>query len=126
MKRNTNISYPGYALILALLFFFFAAPVARATADSPSRGDSVQVMEAFERQASKVEDTNVLSDHRKHVIMFLMGVPLIILVLITGALGIAMVVYGKQVFIMHMIFAGLTVTLAIAHVIVGLVWFYPF
>jgi len=27
---------------------------------------------------------------------------------------------------LHMIFAGLTVTLAIAHLVTGLVWFYPF
>jgi hypothetical protein len=121
-----NICRSSQWLILTLLLLFFVVPVARAADDSPQRGDSVQVMEAFERQTSRVEDANVLNDHKKHVVMFLMGVPLIILVLITGALGIAMVVYGKHVFVMHMVFAGLTVTLAIAHVIVGMVWFYPF
>jgi hypothetical protein len=103
----------------------FAVPVARA-ADSPQKGDSVQMMEAFSQAATQAEDSNVLKDHQKHVIMFLMGVPLLILVLITGALGIAMVVYGKHVFTLHMIFAGLTVTLALAHLVTGLVWFYPF
>lgn len=58
--------------------------------------------------------------------MFLLGVPLLILLLITGALGIAMGIYGKQVFVLHMIFAGLTVTLAFVHAIVGVIWFYPF
>jgi hypothetical protein len=58
--------------------------------------------------------------------MFLLGVPLLIFLLITGVLGIAMGVYGKQVFVPHMVFAGLTVTLAVVHAIVGLVWFYPF
>jgi len=123
---SKNICRANLWLIFALLLSFFVTPVARATEDSPPRGDSVRVMEAFERQTSRVEDGNVLSDHQKHVIMFLMGVPLIILVLITGALGIAMVVYGKPVYVMHMVFAGLTITLAIAHVIVGMVWFYPF
>ncbi|MEJ1958770.1 MAG: hypothetical protein WDM70_04400 [Nitrosomonadales bacterium] len=102
-----------------------ATQIARAD-DAPQKGDSVQMMEAFDRNAPRVEDANVLSDHKKHVVMFLMGVPLLILILITGALGIAMVVFGKQVFMMHMIFAGLTVTLALAHVVTGLVWFYPF
>jgi len=120
-----NIFRPGLLLGLTLLLMIFAAPVARA-ADSPQKGDSVQMMEAFDRNTARVEDANVLSDHKKHVIMFLLGVPLLILVLITGALGIAMVVYGKQVFMMHMIFAGLTVTLALAHLVTGLVWFYPF
>jgi hypothetical protein len=53
-------------------------------------------------------------------------VVLITLVLITGALGIAMGLYGKQVFVAHMVFAGLSISLAIVHAIVGLVWFYPF
>ena len=113
-------------LVLTLLLLVSVVPFARA-ADSPQKGDSVQVMEAFERQSStRVEDTNVLNDHKKHVIMFVMGVPLLILILITGALGVAMVMYGKPVFMLHMIFAGLTVTLAIAHLVTGLVWFYPF
>jgi len=112
-------------LIMVVLFASFLAPVARA-ADNPQRGESVQMMEAFERQNTRVVDSNVLSDHKKHVVMFLMGVPLLVLILITGALGIAMGVYGKPLFVMHMIFAGLTMTLALAHVVVGLVWFYPF
>ena len=125
MMPGINIFRPSLWLALAVLLLVFAAPVARA-ADSPQKGDSVQVMEAFEGQTARVEDANVFSDHKKHVIMFLMGVPLLILILITGALGVAMVVYGKQVFMLHMIFAGLTVTLALAHLVTGLVWFYPF
>lgn len=125
MPVYTILKAAGQLLVISLLLLSFAVPVAQA-ANSPQKGDGVQVMETFERQTSKVEDANIFNDHKKHVIMFLMGVPLIILVLITGALGIAMVVYGKQVFVMHMVFAGLTITLAIAHVIVGMVWFYPF
>lgn len=125
MMSSANIFRPGFWLVLMLLLSVFAAPAARA-ADAPPKGDSVQLMEAFSRDATQAEDSNVLADHKKHVIMFLLGVPLLILVLITGALGIAMVVYGKQVFTLHMIFAGLTVTLALAHLVTGLVWFYPF
>ena len=124
MMPSTNIIRSGFWLVLMVLLMF-AVPVARA-ADGPQKGDSVQMMEAFSQAATQAEDSNVLKDHQKHVIMFLMGVPLLILVLITGALGIAMVVYGKQVFTLHMIFAGLTVTLALAHLVTGLVWFYPF
>jgi hypothetical protein len=111
-------------LILSALLLWGATPA--FADDAEHKGESVQVMEAFEKQATHVEDANVFSDHKKHVIMFVMGVPLLILILITGALGIAMVVYGKEVFTLHMIFAGLTVTLAIAHLITGLVWFFPF
>jgi hypothetical protein len=125
MMARTNLMRPGLWLTLAILLSIFAVQLARAD-DSPQKGDSVQIMEAFDRNATRVDDANVLSDHKKHVIMFIMGIPLLILILITGALGIAMAVYGKQVFMMHMIFAGLTVTLALAHLVTGLVWFYPF
>ncbi len=125
MMSGTNIFSKSRWLVLTLLLLISAAPIARA-ADSPSKGDSVQIMEAFSQAATQAEDSNVLKDHKKHVIMFIMGVPLLILILITGGLGIAMAVYGKQVFMLHMIFAGLTVTLALAHLVTGLVWFYPF
>jgi hypothetical protein len=58
--------------------------------------------------------------------MFGLGAPLLILLLITGSLGVAMGVYGKPVYLAHMVCAGLSVTLAIVHAIVGLVWFRPF
>jgi hypothetical protein len=125
MMPSTNLFRPSLWLGLTLWLLIFTAPSVQA-ADSPPSGDSVQMMEAFSRDATQAEDSNVLKDHKKHVIMFLMGVPLLILILITGALGIAMAVFGKQVFMLHMIFAGLSVTLALAHVVTGLVWFYPF
>lgn len=125
MMPGMNIFRASMWLGLTLLLMIFMVPAARA-ADDPQKGESIQMMQAFSQQASQAEDSNVFKDHKKHVIMFLMGVPLLILILITGALGIAMVVYGKQVFTMHMIFAGLTVTLAIVHLVTGLVWFYPF
>ena len=125
MKAKSSLIRPGLWLVLTLLMSIFVAPVARA-ADSPQKGDSVQIMEAFDRNATRIDDANVLNDHKKHVVMFIMGVPLLILVLITGGLGIAMAVFGKQVFMLHMIFAGLTVTLALVHLVTGLVWFYPF
>jgi len=36
-----------------------------------------------------------------------------------------MVVFAKPVFVAHMIFAGFSLTLAIAHAIVAIVWFFP-
>ena len=57
--------------------------------------------------------------------MFALAVPLLILLLITAGLGISMGLYGKDLFLPHLIFAGLSITLAIAHAIVGIVWFRP-
>jgi len=90
--------------------------------------NGIQVLEAFDKQKEEKEkqDQDQISTHKKQVIMFIIGVPLLILLLITGALGIAVGVFDKPWFVAHMIFAGLTMTLAIVHLIVGLVWFYPF
>jgi hypothetical protein len=123
-KKSLNCS--SIWLIVVILLSIFSIPLTHAAEDKPQKGDSVQIMEAFDRNATRIDDANVLSDHKKHVVMFLMGVPLLILVLITGALGIAMVVFNKQVFMLHMVCAGLTVTLAMVHLVTGLVWFYPF
>lgn len=113
-----------------LVFGLFGAsvPLLHAASSSAS-GDAngIQLMEKFDRkQAEKSDGVMPIDDHRKHEIMFYMGVPLIILLLATGGIGIAVGVYGKPLFMVHIILAGLTVTLAIAHVIVGIAWFNPF
>ncbi len=130
---NTRSHNSGWAKLSAgsifsgiLLTVLFMTTAWAQAADAPQKNDSVQVMEAFEHQTEQAQESRSPSDQKKRLIMFSIGVPLLILLLITGALGIAMGIYGKQVFVLHMIFAGLTVTLAVVHVIVGLVWFYPF
>jgi len=112
-------------LVLGLLALLPLSSIAGAAEPAPEP-NSAQVMESFARQAQQAEPKNGISDKTKRVVMFLLGVPLLLLLLITGSLGIAMGVYGKQVFVLHMVFAGLTVSLAVVHAIVGLVWFYPF
>ena len=114
--------------IVFALLLLCVAPFARAenTTSQPQQGSSVQVMEDFQKQQEEQAASKALSDREKHRIMFYLGIPLLLLLLITAGLGIAMVLYGKQVFKAHMIFAALAITLSIAHVIAGLVWFYPF
>ncbi|MDX8402258.1 MAG: hypothetical protein R8K47_06460 [Mariprofundaceae bacterium] len=63
---------------------------------------------------------------RKHEILFWMGIALLVLLFATGALGVAMVAFGKDVFIAHMILAGLSLTLAVAHAATSIAWFWPF
>ncbi len=124
-SRNWMVVTSGILVLFAALAIFFT-PSARAAEDSQATNGAA-VLEAFDRQQEqRVKQSSELSDHSKHLIMFTLAVPLLILLVITAGLGIATGVYGKQLFIPHMIFAGLTVTLALAHVIAGLVWFYPF
>jgi len=116
----------GAMLAVLMACTVLLAPCARAEETSQAQ-TGTQVLEAFDRQqVQRVNQASELSDHKKHLIMFMLAIPLIILLLITGGLGIATGVYGKQLFLAHMVTAGLTITLAVAHVIVGLVWFYPF
>jgi hypothetical protein len=113
-------------LLLAISLLALALPL---KAEQMSSQENSQVMQAFtssQNQNQEQSDANSTEDQTKHLVMFVMGVPLLILLLITGGLGIAMGVYGKQVFVAHMICAGLSMTLAVAHAIVGLVWFNPF
>jgi len=93
---------------------------------SETHQDESQVMHAFTSQEVKDSDIIAIDEKQKRVVMFFLGVPLLILLFATGALGIAMGVYGKQVFVAHMICAGLSMTLALGHAVVGIVWFYPF
>jgi hypothetical protein len=108
-------------LLVGVGLLILAAPLKAA---DTSRQDNTQVIQAFTSQEQT--DAQPMEDQTKHLVMFVMGAPLLVLLLITGGLGIAMGVYGKQVFVAHMVCAGLSMTLAIAHAIVGMVWFYPF
>jgi hypothetical protein len=101
--------------------------VSPAYADIASHeGEGAQILQAFNKQHQDTERAKAITAHDKQRIMFLLGVALITLVMITGGLGIAMGLYGKPVFVPHLVFAALSMTLAVVHAIVGIVWFYPF
>ncbi len=141
---RTILLATALALSASLLSAAQAADSARPASSEQSAGNSqpigdakaggseqstngAAVLEAFDQQqVQRVKQASELNDHNKRMIMFALAVPLFILLLTTAGLGIATGVYGKKLFIPHMIFAGLSVTLALAHAIVGIVWFYPF
>ena len=110
----------GLAMALGLCL---ALPA--VAADPAPANDGAQVLQSFEK-AAPAADAPDAGDQTRRWVMFFLGAPLLILLLITGGLGIAMGVYGKQVYLAHMICAGLSITLAIVHAIVGIVWFRPF
>ena len=87
---------------------------------------SASVIGSFATDKSEKSELVQIEDKTKRLVMFVMGVPLLILIFVTAALGVAMGVYGKQVFVPHMICAGFSLTLALGHAVVGIVWFYPF
>jgi hypothetical protein len=108
-------------LIMVLILLGLSIPV-------PAQ-DNQRVLQAFENQTEKkqqMDDVLTISTKEKHKILFFMGITLLLGVLVTAGLGIALGVYGKPVFVAHMLSAGLSVTLALIHAIVAIVWFFPF
>lgn len=113
-------------IVLSVLVFSLAWAETPADENSLREQNDAGVMQAFASREVKKSEIVAIEDKTKRQVMFFMGVPLLIMLAATVALGIAMVIFDKKVFVAHMISAGLSMTLAIAHAIVGIVWFYPF
>ena len=113
---------------LGLGFFSVVWSAVDITVEEKSANDqnNSSVMQAFTSNEVKDSDIVAIEDETKRLVMFFLGVPLLIMLIATVALGIAMGIYGKPVFLPHMICAGLSMTLALGHAVVGVVWFYPF
>ncbi|HHM05415.1 MAG TPA: hypothetical protein ENJ19_06700 [Gammaproteobacteria bacterium] len=110
---------------LVILAFALAVPGGQTrAAENPDEG-SMHVIQAFTEEASNKEK-GLVADKTKHQVLFIMGVALLIGIIATAGFGIAMVLFNKQVFIPHMIGAGFSVFLAIAHAVAAIVWFFPF
>jgi hypothetical protein len=101
-----------------------AEPAATATA-SDAQFSSEAVMQQFAGDAEEAPERRI-ETKRKHEILFFMGISLLVLLFLTGALGIAMVVFDRDVFVAHLICAGLSLTLAAAHAATSIAWFWPF
>lgn len=87
--------------------------------------ESADVIKSFTQNSGDLVESFDKTRER-HQILFFMGVLLLIFVLLTAGFGLAMAMKGKRVFVPHMICAGVTVFLSIAHAVVAVVWFYPF
>ena len=119
--------------LIVICFLFFSKTVVadekvadQQTVESSQKSSESQVIQAFTSQEDIESSIIKIDDQRKRQIMFAMGVPLLLFIFVTVGLGIAMGVFGKDVYVAHMIFAGLSLTLALGHAIVGVVWFWPF
>jgi hypothetical protein len=113
------------SLALLLLVTVASCLTPCMAADAPAENDGARVLQSFERQAPAAPAPDA-GDTTRRWVMFGLAAPLLILLLTTAGLGIAMGVYGKPVYLAHMVCAGLSITLAIAHAVAGIVWFRPF
>jgi len=115
-------------LPLMLMLISLLLPVAHpaVAAQAASEGASSEmIMQQFSGD-DEVSPERKITTQRKHQILFMMGIALLVLLLVTGSLGVAMVGFGKDVFLAHMIFAGLSLTLAIVHAATSIAWFWPY
>ena len=112
------VSSSIFVLLIALMTMLVAAPV--------KANESQQVMQGFVNKEHVVSEHVLIETKQKHQILFFMGITLLISILATAGFGIAMAVFGKPVFVAHMIFAGITVFLSMAHAVTAIVWFFPF
>lgn len=113
-----TVSSSIFVLFIALMTMLVAAPV--------KANESQQVMQGFVNKEHVVSEYVLIETRQKHQILFFMGITLLVLIFATAGFGIAMAVFGKQVFVPHMICAGGTVFLAMAHAVTAIVWFFPF
>jgi len=112
----------GFTIIMLGAFIGgFAAPIAYVHADEKG-----EIMEGFIAHQSQEHGVKAVSDHRRHQILFIMGALLLTGILATAGFGIAMAFFNKEVFLAHMLSAGFTVFLAVAHAVASMVWFFPF
>ena len=132
MLKVNDIKSRAILLVLFFLLCVGSSSVSWSSTDTSSKENSIDeqnnssVMQAFTSTEVKDSEIVAIEDETKRLVMFFLGVPLLIMLIATVALGIAMGIYGKQVFLPHMICAGLSMTLALGHAVVGIVWFYPF
>src|SRR5690554_4690248 len=106
-------------MLAAVAMPSFVQPLAHAAAPD----QSFEVMREFTEQ-ERAE--TAIEERRKHQIISFMGAFLLVSIIVTVWLGISMVIFGKQVFVAHMIFAGISVFLSVVHAVTAVVWFFPF
>lgn len=109
-----------------LLLGVFNVALSSAVHASSDVNNEASVMSTFVADQKAKGERGAVAEESKHRVLFWMGVILLVLVLVTAGIGINMAFFGKEVFIPHMVFAGATVFLSIAHAVTAIVWFFPY
>jgi len=113
-----------YLFLCLIALVPFQSAYATPNAEQAMSSQSTEIIQQF-NQDVEIAPERAIATQRKHQILFWMGGTLLLLVLFAAGFGIAMGIFGKDVFIWHVLSAGLATTLAVAHAVVAFVWFYP-
>ncbi len=133
--RNKLLNHLLAALTLLLLGVFSTSatasvgsasePIAASSSNAAAETEHfADVMDQFNEERALAAE-RAISMKSKHQILFWMGGALLCLVLLAASFGIAMGIFDKDVFVWHVLSAGLATTLAVVHGVVAFVWFYP-
>ena len=113
------------SVLLLVITSVLTAPLYAHDVDE-NVNERAQILSSF-IEGERADMVESFDERREqHKILFYMGVVLLIFILLTAWFGVSMAMLGKEVFVPHMIFAGLSVFLSIAHGVVAVVWFFPF
>src|SRR3569832_632021 len=85
-----------------------------------------EVLKGFTERQDVTHGVKEVADKHNHQFLFIMGIALLVGILVTAGLGIAMALFGIDVFLAHMLSAGFCVFLAVAHAVTEEVWFFLF
>lgn len=118
-------------LLLPLLFAFIQPSLAAVTNTQQEQSNigmqhDLSAMQGFNDLHQDEVGILKVKLKKKHEILFFMGIGLMVGLLLTVMFGLGMVLDGRQWFLWHMLCAGFSVTLAIAHAVTSIIWFYPF
>jgi hypothetical protein len=123
-----KVRYRMQKVLIVLMLPFYLLLFSPLVMAQQQKGgnDSIEVMNMFNKKELEKKKERGLTDDDKHRILFFMGISLLVLLCSTAYFGVSMVVFNKQLFVPHMISAGLTVTLGLAHAVAAIVWFFPY
>lgn len=126
MKTAHRRVYVYFVLaFLGLMQLSFSPSLVHAQAAQAQNSES-DVMSSFNAEEAERANKGAVDDSVKHKVLFWMGLVLLVLVIATAVVGVNMAFFGKEVFVAHMVLAGGTVFLSIAHAVTAVVWFFPF
>ncbi|NOY62365.1 MAG: hypothetical protein GXP10_04285 [Gammaproteobacteria bacterium] len=128
-EKNGWVAFFFTSLLLSFALFSTAhsagneAKVAVASGSGGTEDNPQMVMVPFQ---GNIVEAAASDDVWKHEILFVMGVLLLTVIITTAVFGVRMAIFGADVFVPHMVLAGISVFLAVAHSVVAIVWFFPF
>ncbi|NIQ10364.1 MAG: hypothetical protein GWO08_11155, partial [Gammaproteobacteria bacterium] len=93
-------------MLAIIITFFIVSPVLTASDSAGQSSTDHEVIDAFNKHEIVEGEAVVITEDEKHQIMFVMGLALLAFLVLTAGMGVAMGVYGKNLFTGHIVMAG--------------------